>query len=203
MRDNQDKYRFIFNIILIVFGVLLALIFLACDSSKASTKESSKAEATRDINIAWNAYVTALEARDKEKLLALSLPYLICTECMYRSDAYQNPSTALEKVSAYENDQYPEAQQFYTKEFEFEFSPDFVILLKGLVPTFAKITPDQFENISRLFKEKIEVTDEIWMVTVTTTPAGKLGTYHEGGQHIFPFLKTATGYKFGGITNVP
>ena len=199
MSENQNQiYRFIFNAVIIAIVFLMALLFLSCHSSLSQTKDSNQLEAEREISQTWASFVVALEERNTENLMNLSLPNILCTECLYRSENYKT-----DKAKAYQIDQYPEASQFYATEFDLEFPPKFVSLLKGLDPVFDKIVPAQYQNISPMFKDELKATDEVWVVVLLTTPPKKLGPHHEGGQHIFPFIKTATGFKFGGITHVP
>ena len=186
------------QLIIQIGTLVLLLVFFSCNTNSNQTKATTQVEAERDISLAWASFLVALEDRHTATLIDLSLPYILCTECMYRSENYKT-----DKAKARRIDQYPNAQEFYTQEFNTEFPPEFVTLLKDLEPDFDLIDPAQYPNISPMFKEDLKATDEVWMVILLTTPPGKLEPYHEGGQHIFPFIKTTTGFKFGGITHVP
>ena len=196
MDENQNRYRFIFNSILIVLGVLLLLYVLSCRPS--APKDSAQIEAEQEISMAWKSFLNALEQRNTEKLKNLSLPYILCPECMYRSENYKN-----DLIKSFEIDKYVEAEVFYSKEFDLEFPPKFVAHLKDLEPSYANMSAEEFSSINSMFKEDLKATDEVWIVILLTTPPKIFSPFYEGGQHLFPFIKTATGLKFGGITSVP
>jgi hypothetical protein len=182
---------------------LLVLLFHSCRLSSKPPEEINTDHARKEIEAAWKAFITVLEKRDTEQLIALSLPYILCTECLYRSESYQNRSSGDDIIKAYQTEQYVKSQLFYFTEFDIEFSTDFVSNIKDLEPYYEKVTSDNFKNSSSLFKEALSATDEVWIVTLITTPPGKIAPLHEGGSHLFPFLKTSEGFKFGGITAMP
>ena len=200
MNKEREKYSVLFTAFAVGILLCFSLLFFmfACKETSSSTPSvTSKSEV--EIKQAWEVFLTALEERQPEKLKKLSLPYLLCTECMYRSENYQKR----EILKAYKEDQYVEADFFYSHEFQKEFPHEFVGYLRELEPKFENPAPEQFDNIRSLFKKELKSTDEVWIVNLQTTPPGKLGIHHEGGSHLFPFLKTKDGYKFGGLTTVP
>lgn len=192
MDTQKGKYRTIFSAFVLAVVLFLVMLFFLFACNRVSNSTNTKAIPENEIEIrqAWHVFLKALEEGQPEKLARLSLPYLLCTECLNRSENYQE-------------DKYVEASLFYTQQINKEFPSEFVDHIKEIEPKFSTIASEEFIAIQSMFKEELTSTDEVWIVNLLTTPPRKFGLGRETGSHLFPFLKTKEGYKFGGITSVP
>ena len=151
------------------------------------------------IEGAWRLFVTALDQNNDDRLKKYSLPKILCPECMYRTEAYQNRKTAKDLENAYKNQRFP-IEQFWEKEAPIEFPGKLIGILKK---EEIKISSVLEHNLEYFFNDSTINPKDAFLISVVTTKPGVIGLEHEGGSHVFSFLRTADGFKFGGLITVP
>jgi hypothetical protein len=93
---------------------------------------------------------------------------------------------AYEKI--YHDKVYIPLQKFCDDDIPLIFTKDFLKILKQNETFYDR----------RIFNGKV-----FYEILVTTTLPGEVSPEHEGGQHVFEFIKTKKGYRLNGIETIP
>lgn len=143
---------------------------------------------------AWKIFLKAVSTNDIRKIKSLSVEKIRCLACL---DNTEEEDKEMGKFMMTEPDWYEKLykekifiliNKFCKQDYPIIFSKKFIKELQNSKPTY----------IVEYFND-----EKIYEVLITTTKPDKIAPGHEGGQHIFQFIKINNGYKFWGIDTIP
>lgn len=151
------------------------------------------AENTELVN-AWRIFLKAVSTHDMRKIRNLSAERIRCVSCLENTEKetkemikYQTTQPDwYEKL--YEKKVYIPINKFFEEDYPIIFTKKFIRKLQDSEPTYAV---EDFDD------------QKIYEVIITTSNPGEPSLGHEGGLHLFQFVKTNKGYKFWGIDTIP
>jgi hypothetical protein len=174
--------------------VMISCLMIGPVSSYGMDTININATEKIELEKAWKIFLKAVSARDITKIKSLSVEKIRCLYCVDNTEAEDRE---MEKFRATDPDWYRKlyeekifipVDRFCSEDFSIIFTEKFIRKLRDGKPSYL------LENMGSI---------KIYEIMITTAKPGEIGPGHEGGVHLFQFVKTGSGYKFWGIDTIP
>ena len=143
---------------------------------------------------AWKIFLKAVATNDMGIIMRLSVGKIRCLACLDNTEEEDKEMTNYRMT---EPDWY---EKLYK---EIIFIPVDRFCRQDYPIIFTKELIEKIQNSNPAYAVEDFDDEKIYEVIIETTKPGELSPGHEGGQHLFQFIKTKNGYRFWGIDTIP
>ena len=143
---------------------------------------------------AWKTFVQAVAAHDTEKIKRVSVEKIRCPACV---DNTEEEDKDMETFRMTEPDWYKKLYE------EKVFIPVNTFCKQDYPIIFSELFIKKLQNSTPAYRVDDLGNETLYEALIPAAKPGELAPGHEGGLHLFQFIKTNKGYKFWGIDTIP
>ncbi|MDH5654760.1 MAG: hypothetical protein OEZ34_02555 [Spirochaetia bacterium] len=179
---------------LLSFGIYSAVFPFMIICSSGSFYRIASSEEKKDIEKMWVRFIDAAEKKDQNLLKMLIDDSVLCYFCIENTRAEADEVASLRNDGRlFESDLYEKkiripADHFISEDVPLIFNRDMIYRLRNAKTHYI------FRKISG---------EKYFEIIVTTTEPGEFHPGHEGGQHVFQFRQSESGYLLTDISTIP